>query len=394
MPSKFGRAPALATCILCGAIGGTVLPAPTHALAQSDTGLFFEAPAALSPAQPSITVRLWAEFPAADYAFASAQFDVLASEPGWSDPTLLWMGPVATTPGAIRGADVLGVHVWQLHFPSGVLADPTNPIEVWKAQFTITDFAPRTIQLSTVAEMFRVYPDKGSSESEQRASHEALHEIRVIPAPGALGLGGVLGLCAVRRRRAARVVGAVVAGALAGGASAQRDNGFILEAPAEVGPGSGRFEVRLLAEFDGRAYDSFAGARLDVRASEAGWSDPELILLGAGTTPGEITGPDIRGLIVGQNWWGLDPDPTNPIAAWKATFTITDFTPRTLRIETVTSAFAVYVEYTYPSPPPVAYPPFHEATREIRVIPAPGALGVGGLVGLGALRRRQNRGPR
>ena len=95
MPSRIGRAPALATCI---ALCGTVLPAPTCALAQSDTGFLWDAPAVRSPAQPTITLRLCAEFPARDYAFAWAQFDALASEPGWSDPELVLMGPGATPP--------------------------------------------------------------------------------------------------------------------------------------------------------------------------------------------------------------------------------------------------------------------------------------------------------
>ncbi|MFG0283717.1 MAG: hypothetical protein ACF8R7_04785 [Phycisphaerales bacterium JB039] len=205
MPSRIGCAPALAIRIFCGAICGTVLPAPTCALAQSDTGLFFEAPDVLSPAQPSITVHLWAQFPAADYAFARTQLDVLASEPGWSDPMLLLHGPGATA-GVITGPHVLGVFDQQLNFPPEIVPDPSNPIEIWRATFEIVDFTPRTIVLTTETVEFAVFSARSSPILEPRPSHEAFHEIRVIPAPGALGPGGLVGLGALgaRRRRSRR----------------------------------------------------------------------------------------------------------------------------------------------------------------------------------------------
>ncbi|MFG0283468.1 MAG: hypothetical protein ACF8R7_03515 [Phycisphaerales bacterium JB039] len=203
MPSSLGRAPALALRIFCGAICGTVLPATTFA--QSDTGLFFEAPDVLSPAQPSITVHLWAEFSPADHAFAFARFDAMASEPGWSDPTVVIHGP-STTPGVVTGPDVLGAFVGQAQWLGEIIADPSNPIELWQAEFTITDFTPRTISLATDTSQFTVYPDDRTSYGRERPSHEAFHEIRVIPAPGALGPGGLVGLgvLGARRRRGRR----------------------------------------------------------------------------------------------------------------------------------------------------------------------------------------------
>ncbi|MFG0283906.1 MAG: hypothetical protein ACF8R7_05745, partial [Phycisphaerales bacterium JB039] len=76
---------------------GTVPPV----LAQSDTGLFFKAPTTLSPAQPSITVHLWAQFGSRDYlAFAGAELDVSASEHGWRETRPKLHAPGAT-PGVI-----------------------------------------------------------------------------------------------------------------------------------------------------------------------------------------------------------------------------------------------------------------------------------------------------
>ncbi|MFG0283718.1 MAG: hypothetical protein ACF8R7_04790 [Phycisphaerales bacterium JB039] len=191
----------LAIALALGAIGGTVPGAPTCALAQSDTGLFFEAPDVLSPAQPSITVNLWAQFPAADHALSGVKFDALASESGWGDPQVLLRGP-AQTPGAVTGPGVLGAVTLQLHFPDAMIrADPSNPIEIWQATFAITDFSPRTIRFSTMTSEFAVYPLSDEPLVELRPSHEAFHEIRVIPAPGALGLGGLVGAGALRRRR-------------------------------------------------------------------------------------------------------------------------------------------------------------------------------------------------
>jgi hypothetical protein len=168
--------------------------------------------------------------------------------------------------------------------------------------------------------------------------------------------------------------------------------GLLLEAPAVVGPGSGRFEVRLLARFDSPPGDAFAGARLDVLASEAGWSNPMRVEpggTGPGTTPGIVSGSDVTGLIVGQLHFPpgmIYADPSSPIAIWKATFTVTDFSPRTISIATDTSEFAVY-RYGVAGiwkPQPV------EAMIEIHVVPAPGApLALCGALALAARRRRR-----
>ncbi|MFG0283688.1 MAG: SBBP repeat-containing protein [Phycisphaerales bacterium JB039] len=383
MPSKTGRAPALAIPIFWGALCGTVPPAA----AQSDTGFLWDAPAVLSPAQPTITLHLFAEFPAHEWAFAGARLDVLASEPGWSDPTLVLRGP-GTTPGSISGSDVLGLVIGQLNFPSTAWADPTNPIEVWKAEFAITDFAPRTISIATETRMYAVYPWRDSSVSELRDSHEGFHEIRVVPAPGALGLLGIGALAATRRRR---ILGAVAgACALTGAASAQMaENRLFFELDRDtLSPAAPTATVRLWAQVAPTHY-AFAGARLDALASEPGWSDPALLLLGPGTSAGVIDGPDVTGIISGQLHFppaGIWSDPRNPIEIWEADFTVTDFSARTIELSTRTSDFWVYFDrWSFVSGPVE----FDEALAQIRVVPAPGALGLLGLGGILAMRRRR-----
>ncbi|MFG0283973.1 MAG: hypothetical protein ACF8R7_06080, partial [Phycisphaerales bacterium JB039] len=120
------------------------------------------------------------------------------------EPRPLLHGPGAT-PVVMTGSVISGVISGQLHLAAvGIYADPSNPIEIWRATFTVTDFTPRTISLTTETGQFALYP-RIPETPQPRDWHEALHEIRVIPAPGALGVLGLGGACAVRRR--ARVAG-------------------------------------------------------------------------------------------------------------------------------------------------------------------------------------------
>ena len=171
------------------------------ATAQSE-GYEFKVDGALSPSNPSVNVTLAATFPAADYAFAGARLDVIASEAGWGTPELILMGP-GTTAGTVAGASVEGIIVGQLNFPPGMIfADPSNPIDVWKSDFAPADVTTvRTIDLSTSTGQFAIYPERDSSVSETRTPTEGAGAIEVIPAPASLALLGLGGLAAARRRR-------------------------------------------------------------------------------------------------------------------------------------------------------------------------------------------------
>jgi hypothetical protein len=105
---------------------------------------------------------------------------------------------------------VTGLIVGQLHFPQGgIYADPSNPIAIWRATFTVTDFAPRTIALETDTRQFAVY-QRRADPPHPPPFHEAMIDIRVIPAPGALlVMSGAMGLSIRRRRRKAMVKGVV-----------------------------------------------------------------------------------------------------------------------------------------------------------------------------------------
>jgi hypothetical protein len=162
----------------------------------------------ITPASPSITVTLAAGFPATDFAFAAANWNAHASETGWSAPELLplqippTLFPCTTCGGIIDGPDVRSISHGQL-YGFGFLPDPANPIPVWKATFTVTDFTPREIDLSTTTTRFEVYvEDLGpGSPREPRIVAEGRATIHVIPAPAPLALLGLGAATVVARRR-------------------------------------------------------------------------------------------------------------------------------------------------------------------------------------------------
>lgn len=173
----------------------------TAASAQSDGWIFEFDQAELSPANPTAWATLSATFPAADYAFAGARLSVSAGESGWGLLETIIPRSPPPSPPVVIGGDITGIIVGQVHFPPPILADPSNPVAVWRGEFTVTDFAPRDIEFTTDTGDFRVYPDPESPASRVGTPVEALESIRVVPAPASLALLGLGGLAAVRRRR-------------------------------------------------------------------------------------------------------------------------------------------------------------------------------------------------
>jgi hypothetical protein len=197
--------------LACGAAGAALaLAAP--AFGQT-VGAFFEVSNDLSPGQPSATVTLWVPVPGDLYAFSAMRFDALVADPlgalggaAWSDPVLLeGLDDPGTNPGTIGpdGTVVFGALPGQLEFPSaGYFADPSNPIAVWAATITVSDFSAREIDLATDIDRYDAYLRMGSPMSVTRAIGDARASVAVVPAPGvavAFGLG--LGFAGFRRRR-------------------------------------------------------------------------------------------------------------------------------------------------------------------------------------------------
>jgi hypothetical protein len=163
----------------------------------------------LTPQEPSVTITLAVSFPAADFAFAGANWNVHATEPGWSDlerlplqipPTLFPCDP--SCDGIVAGGDVTGISHGQL-YAFGFIPDPSNPIALWRATFTVTDFSTaREIVLSTTTTRFEVYiEDLGpGSPRASRTPDEGRAIMRVIPAPAPLALLGIAAFVATCRR--------------------------------------------------------------------------------------------------------------------------------------------------------------------------------------------------
>ena len=82
----------------------------------------------------STDVEVFARFSPSAYAFASAQFDVLADIPAWT----------SASAGTIAGSDVVRIDVSQAHQPwLGVFADPSNPLLIWRGTFQPASTTPR-----------------------------------------------------------------------------------------------------------------------------------------------------------------------------------------------------------------------------------------------------------
>ncbi len=103
-------------------------------------------------------VDVRAHFPASAYAFASAAFDVLATDPLWT----------FATAGVIVGSDVLGIDVIQAHQPQlGIFADPSNPLRVWRGTFRPQSREPALVEIEVDPITFSVYPSQRTSSSAE-----------------------------------------------------------------------------------------------------------------------------------------------------------------------------------------------------------------------------------
>jgi hypothetical protein len=119
------------------------------------------------------------------------------------DPTGLWDNlatpHTAVTLGTPVSGSIMGVHVFQVHFPpSGVFASTDNPIMIWSGEWSTTDLTPRTVTLSTSTLFGHVYVNSGLLTG--LTLQEGTGEIQVIPSPVSVATLG-LAVFAVRQRR-------------------------------------------------------------------------------------------------------------------------------------------------------------------------------------------------
>ena len=185
----------------------TLLTAAATALAQPVITIDVEHPV-LMPGQ-STTVTMFAGFGGTDYAMAGLATDFFSSvgSQGFADAMILdpMDAPITiVTPGEATSRGIEGIIGQQLHFPTDILADPTNPIAFWTVTYTapVDTTAPFDIDLMTMTMRYDVYIDRMSATSQSRLADltEGAATIRVIPAP-ASALVLALGAVALRRRR-------------------------------------------------------------------------------------------------------------------------------------------------------------------------------------------------
>lgn len=107
---------------------------------------------AVSPAQPSTTVEVYAHFhPIFGLAdlFAAGDFSITADEGEWSDPVPVLNHFPATTGGVVSGSSVLGAVVGQYYWPTSGIGNWANPILVWRGTWSTSEFIPRGVGLWT-----------------------------------------------------------------------------------------------------------------------------------------------------------------------------------------------------------------------------------------------------
>jgi hypothetical protein len=175
--------------------------------AAGQNSFSFEISNTISPAHPSATVEVWAHFIEGGYAFAAAWFDVAATpDPAgeFSDPFAV-LHTLGTYDGEIGpgGDTVTHIIAGQVQFPVGeFVADTSNPILIWQATWSTTDFTPRTIDLSTLTQRFSLYLDYDGNNDDFYGPEfdEGAGTIKVVPSPG-VAAGLVVPATLILRRR-------------------------------------------------------------------------------------------------------------------------------------------------------------------------------------------------
>ena len=179
------------------------------ALAQTNGTYLIQVSGTVSPASPTVSVEIWSAWdqPApGDYSLYGGDLDLVASEGAWSNPSfLITPNSGGWSAGVASGSVISGVLVGQMVCgPIGcVTPNTSNPYPFISAEWTTTDFTPRSVQLfsegtmnfvlghSTLHALFHLYPGNFTPGSGV---------INVVPAPAAW-LVLALPLAAAPRRR-------------------------------------------------------------------------------------------------------------------------------------------------------------------------------------------------
>ena len=165
----------------------------------------------VSAHNPEVTVRISAYFPPNYFALFYTDFDLLSSDPNAVFSNIVLPEPIGPPnlcnifePGTPTSGGVIGASLFQINV--GCTANPMNPIPIWEATWSTTDFTARDVQLITAnTTYFAVYTTVGTISGPDLIPLGLFQHgsavIHVVPAPGAcvLALGSVV--CVSRRRR-------------------------------------------------------------------------------------------------------------------------------------------------------------------------------------------------
>jgi hypothetical protein len=164
----------------------------------------------VSPLQPTTTIEVWAWYdnPQNGLAFALGDFDFVAGDGLFSNEQVylpvFGAGNPGSTPGTVNGSTVEGVLVGQLFGMLGWFPNQDNPIRVWSADWTTTNFAGRAVNLDTSATTQFVLGDISTGATTQlypQGFSPGTGIIQVVPTPASAVPMVVVGALILRRRR-------------------------------------------------------------------------------------------------------------------------------------------------------------------------------------------------
>ena len=165
----------------------------------------------VTPQNPTMTVGIWAtwEDPAREWVFGAGNFDLTAGDGLFSN----LRNPLNTgNVGTPVGNQIIGWVGGQFHLPSiGFIGSRDNPLLILLAEWTTTDFTPRSVVFETsntinfiVAEWgdpFGTPPWGGATKQLYPEQFTHGRSVYVIPSPASSAVLCVFGLTAWRRRR-------------------------------------------------------------------------------------------------------------------------------------------------------------------------------------------------
>ena len=187
----------------------TTLCIVSHTSAQTG-GWLIESSTVVSPSNPTTTIKVWAWYdnPQRSVAFSFGNFDFGASDGLFSNPqvNLPTFGAAnpGSTPGTALGSSVNGVFVGQLFGFLGFFANTDNPILAWSAEWTATDFTPRSVDLNTLnTSDFWVASISNGAQTQlyPQGFTPGAGMIEVVPSPASAMPLVVVGAMLLRRRR-------------------------------------------------------------------------------------------------------------------------------------------------------------------------------------------------